>query len=74
MADQPGIPGKVTQYIRDVPASCTCMWEWISYATGWQRIREHVGCPWHDGLMRMEIMHDAAMAERDVPWSAEVQG
>ena len=37
----------ITAIIRDVPASCTCLWEFIPAELTLIRARADTDCPWH---------------------------
>jgi hypothetical protein len=41
-------PGASANYVRDVPRSCICLWDWSGRRGQWQRIRTLPGCPWCD--------------------------
>ncbi len=49
------------EWVRDVPTSCVCPWEWSIEARMWKRIGARTYCPWHLSVIE------------NVPWSAEVQ-
>jgi hypothetical protein len=37
----------LAERIRDVPASCTCMWKWYPPESRWARRLGDQACKWH---------------------------
>lgn len=46
MSKQPAYAHEA-EFIRDVPWSCICPWEWSAVDLRWKRVRYRWGCPWH---------------------------
>ena len=55
-------PWHLNEYVRDVPRSCLCTWEWVPPLAAWMRIGIRHDCIWH---------HFSRNGH--VPWPAEVQ-
>ena len=36
-----------TMHVRDVPESCTCIWDWQESRGRWVMFARMPGCPWH---------------------------
>jgi len=43
-------PVKADARIRDVPASCTCQWQWAAPVSAWLLAIPDEECGWHDSL------------------------
>lgn len=47
---RPGMPrGSRVFIVRDIPASCICIWDWDAQLVKWQLFEQLPGCPWHEG-------------------------
>jgi hypothetical protein len=42
---------QVGAYVRDVPRSCLCSWEWVSKRGEWHLLAVHPYCIWHTSNM-----------------------
>lgn len=42
-------PAATAMHVRDVPASCICLWEWDARRVKWHIVKLLPGCPWHEG-------------------------
>jgi hypothetical protein len=40
---------RVAEYVRDVPQSCICLWQWSRSWQHWTLDTVVYGCPWHEG-------------------------
>ena len=44
-----GTPPASAMHVRDVPALCICLWEWVPGRAKWSIVKQLPGCPWHEG-------------------------
>lgn len=41
------VNGRLEQYHRDIPRTCTCTWIWRDQRQRYERVFYIDGCPWH---------------------------
>lgn len=41
--------GARVMIVRDIPASCICLWDWDARLEKWAMAARMPGCPWHEG-------------------------